>query len=335
MDYASGKILTENGLIDGYIGIENKVIKEKKFKPIKQKTIARGIILPSLVNFHTHIADSFIRYKKLNLPKDIEKLVGPPDGIKHKLLKTTDEKEIINGIKKSILIMKSSGTKTFCDFRENGMKGLNLLKKSIKNQNLNTIVLSRPKNLEYNKEIIKNLLENSEGIGLSSILDWDYSEIKKISKDTKRKNKIFAIHSSERIREDIEKIIDLEPDFIIHMNKATLSDLEYVKENNIPIVICPRSNNFFGLKPNYKNLLKTKIDLLIGTDNCMLNNPNLIDEINYIRRQTNIFSLEELIKMVTITPRKVLNLRPVIPSLNQTADFIVTDKEFKKILYMS
>jgi len=333
MRYVSGEILTEKGFKDGYIEFQNNNILDIQFKKSPKKPIASGIITPSLINFHTHIGDSFIKNKNLDLPKDIEKLVAPPDGLKYKLLKNSSKKEVINGIKDSINLMLKTGTKTFLDFRENGINGINLLKKSTKKSNINSIILSRPKKLEYTSEEINTILEKSDGIGLSSITDWNFEEIINISKKTHRKNKIFAIHASERIKEDIEKILDLRPKFLVHMNKATKSDLKKVKENNIPIVICPRANHFFGIKPNYKLLKQTNVDILIGTDNCMLNSPNLIEEINFIRSQTNIFSLKELIKMVTITPRKVLNLRPVIPSQNQTADFIVVDKEFKRVLY--
>ena len=72
------------------------------------------------------------------------------------------------------------------------------------------------------------------------------------------KNKIFAIHSSERIRENVDQILDLKPNFLVHMLHATESDFIRLKDNNIPVVICPRSNIFFGLRPNYKLMNKMK-----------------------------------------------------------------------------
>ncbi len=335
MKYVSGKILIEEGFKKGYIGFEKNKIKEKEYKHPPKKPIFKGLIVPSFINFHTHIGDSFIKEKKLDLPKDIEKLVAPPNGLKHQLLKNTSTEEIIKGMEKSIRIMLNSGTKFFCDFREKGYTGINEIKKPLKKYDINGIILSRPNSMEYNKKEIDLILKNSDGIGISSISDCDYSIIKKIAKKTKEKNKIFALHASERKREDIDKIINLKPDFVVHMTKATKSDLIRLKENNIPLVICPRSNSYFGMQPNYELIKKTGVKILVGTDNCMLNTPNLIEEIKFIRRKTNSFSLESLLKALTYDARKVLNLSPNILALNSSADFNVLDAKSLKILYSS
>jgi len=334
MKYISGKILQENGFVNGYIGFEKNKILEKGRGKAPTKPICKGLILPSFVNFHTHIGDSFIRLRKIKLPKNIEKLVGPPDGLKHRLLKKANEKEVIESMVNTINFMMKTGTNFFCDFRENGITGLSKIKKALKPFYISSMILSRPEENNYKKNEIAKLLEKSEGIGISSITDWDYTLVKKIAQETKRKQKIFALHASERIREDIDLILDLKPDFLIHMTKATDSDLKKVKENDIPIVICPRSNSFFGMKPSYKLLKKTDIETLIGTDNCMIATPNIIEEIKFIRRQTNIFSLEELLAMISISPRKVLNLSPCIPCQNSSADFVILDPKSLDILYI-
>ena len=52
------------------------------------------------------------------------------------------------------------------------------------------------------------------------------------------------------------------------------------------------------------------ITLLIGTDNAMLQPPRLIDEIQHIHHiAPNIFTIEQLLEMITYIPRKVLNLK--------------------------
>ena len=45
---------------------------------------------------------------------------------------------------------------------------------------------------------------------------------------------------------------------LVHMIKASESDFVRVKNEGISVVVCPRSNAFFGLKPDYdlmKNVL--------------------------------------------------------------------------------
>jgi cytosine/adenosine deaminase-related metal-dependent hydrolase len=119
------------------------------------------------------------------------------------------------------------------------------------------------------------------------------------------------------------------------MIKASESDLTRVKEMNIPIVICPRANSFFGLKPDYKLLKKVKNDILIGTDNAMINSPVILEEIKYIISVTKEFSTLDLLYMATYDARKALNLDCAILCPNSKADFIVLDKKSLKPLYVS
>ncbi len=334
MEYVSGKILTKNGFEKGYLGFNKKQIVEKEKNKPPKKPISKGLIVPCFVNMHTHIGDSFIKEKNVKLPKDVKKLVAPPDGIKHQMLKQTLQHEIVEGMEKSIEFMIKNGVNVFCDFRENGIMGISELKTALTmNKNISSVILSRPDEMFYYKNEIDLLLRHSDGIGLSSISDWDYSEIEKIAKHVKKKNKKFGLHASERIREDIDSILDLKPDFLVHMNKATESDLILLKENDIPLVLCPRSNDFFGLKQDYKRLKKIGLKLCIGTDNCMLNNPSVLDEIKYVKKKTKVFSLEELLNMVIFTPRKALNHSPSILGVNSSTDFVVLDEKNLRVLY--
>jgi cytosine/adenosine deaminase-related metal-dependent hydrolase len=335
MNFVCGEILTKNGFQIGYLGFEGGKITEIGNGSCPKKPISKGFIVPSFVNVHTHIGDSFIRNKKSTFPKDIKKLVAPPNGLKHRLLSEVPESILIRGMKQSIYLMLKNGTKIFYDFRENGLYGINCLKKAIESSGISSIILSRPLNCIFKKNHIKLLIDNSDGIGISSISDGDYNEIKKIADYTKSRNKIFAIHGSEMIREDINLLLDLKPDFIVHMVKANKSDFEIVKDNKIPIVICPRSNDFFNLRPNIKLMKKIGINILIGTDNAMINSPNIIDEIMFCLRNFKEFSINELLYSVTYISRKVLNLKCDILSPNSRAEFVVLDKKTLKPLYVS
>lgn len=335
MEYVSGKTLTRDSFEEGYIGFENHRIVDKGVGTPPKKPICDGLIVPTFVNAHTHIGDSFIREKDVKLPKNIEELVAPPNGLKHKLLNQASEGEIIDGMKKSIGEMKKTGVSHFCDFRENGTAGISQLKKALENTNVSSLILSRPKELRYDHQEMELLLKNSDGIGVSSIVDWNYSELEKVAKHAKSKGKMFAIHASERIREDIELILDLKPDFLVHMVKATESDLIRAKDADIPIAVCPRSNAFFGLEPNIKMMKKIGIDIMIGTDNAMLNAPSVLDEIGYIQSLSTEFTKWELLQMITYIPRKALNLDVDILDLNSPAEFVVLDKKYLKTLYIS
>jgi len=332
MEYIHGEFLTNEGFKKGYLGFENYKIIEIGDKLPKKKPVLKGLIVPTFINAHTHIGDYFIKKLNNKLPKDVLKLVAPPNGLKHKLLKNTSDEKILQGMKESINIMINSGTSKFIDFRENGISGINLLNKAIRNyKDISTIILSRPNEINYDKEEINNILKNSNGIGLSSISDWNYSEIEKIAKHTKIKKKIFSIHASERVREDIDKILDLKPDFIIHMNKATESDLIRVKENNISIVICPRSNEFFKLKVNFEKMEKLNLNLMLGTDNAMTNTPNILHELLYYKKICKNCTNEKLLNMITYNPRKALNLDYNILDPKLLKEFLILDKKTLKI----
>ena len=335
MKYVQGEVLTNEGFITGHLCIE----QEEKVSDIRkgnapEKPIANGLIIPTCVNAHTHLGDSFIRYKHLRLPHNVTDLVAPPAGLKHRLLKQASEQEILEGIKKSLVEMITAGTTWFCDFREGGLIGVYQLKKAMQHRSIDSVILSRPSQLTYEKQELDRLLENSDGIGLSSISDWEPSEIEKLASHVRRKKKLFALHASEVNRENIDRVLDLHPNLLVHMIAATKADLERVKDASIPIVICPRSYLFFRLKHNLKLMKKTGVSLLLGTDNAMINSPDVVEEVKVLQK-TGLFSLEELLTNVTYTPRKALNLDDCIQGRDLSEKYIVLEKHSLKLLYVS
>lgn len=308
MNQFHGAILTENGFKKGYITVHKHEPSTIHFDDNSLST--PYLIIPALCNAHTHIGDTFIRKKKIPLPKDVQKLVAPPDGLKHQLLQTTNKEEILKAMIHGLEELKTYGINTFIDFRENGVKGLSLIRKALQTVPVDSFLLGRPNDLDVTTKEIDDILKLSDGIGLSSVRDWEYDLVKFIVEKTKKKNKMFAIHASECEREPIQPILDLEPDFIVHMTMASKQDLLQVKKYNIPIVVCPRSNHFFGLKPNIQAMHKIGNIVLLGTDNFMLHPPCIIDEIRWIQTYfPNLFSIEELFLMNTYTCRNVFSFK--------------------------
>jgi len=335
MKYVQGEILTTDGFITGYISFEEnqRVFEVRKGVP-PEKPIVKGFILPTFVNAHTHIGDSFIRKKHLKLPCNVKDLVAPLYGLKHRLLKEASEQEILEGIRMSLAEMTASGTSCFCDFREGGLIGIFQLRKAMKNSSVDSVILSRPSQMTYEKEELDRLLQNSDGVGLSSISDWEPAEIEKIAKHVRKKKKLFALHASEVVRENIDHILDLHPNLLIHMIAAKKADLERVNDANIPIVVCPRSYVFFHLKNNLELMKKTGVPILLGTDNAMINTPDVIEEVRVLLK-TGLFSLEELLTNITYTPRKALNLDDCIQGRDLSEKFIVLERDSLKPLYVS
>lgn len=328
MNYIEGKILTPYGFKRGHIVQKDKEPPTLHLENHLEKGNKKYLIIPTLINAHTHIGDTFIRKKNIQLPQNIMELVAPPDGLKHRLLKKTNPNEIQQGIMEGLKELKQEGISTFVDFRENGIAGINILKNAMKKNTIHSIILGRPDTKYPSKKQINEILENADGIGLSSIQDLPFESANIIAEETKKHNKIFALHASERVHEQIKPIFDLNPDFIVHMTKASNTDLHRAQKKGIPLVVCPRSNHFFGMKPNLINMKKNDNVILLGTDNFMFHQPSLIKEIQYIQTHfPDIFTLEELFMMVTYHARKALNLKDNIPGSTFPSSWIIINPD--------
>jgi len=332
MNCIQGKILTEQGFKSGYILLKNTENPTIHFGKSSKSSAQKSLIIPTFVNAHTHIGDTFIRRKNISLPHNLEQLVAPPNGLKHTLLNKTDDHEIYLGIVHGLQELQEEGISTFIDFRENGINGIKLLKKSLDKSPLKSIILGRPQKNQNSPNELNKILQESDGIAISSLEDINYDLINKIVEQTKKKSKKFALHVSERIREPIDRVLSLHPDFIVHMNQASEKDLQKVKNQKIPIVVCPRSNHFFGLKPNVKKMKQTGNKIFLGTDNLMFHPPSIIKEIQFIQANLpNLFSIEELFLMSTYHVRKDLNLKDNIPGSTLPKTWIILNPDNHQI----
>lgn len=271
MDILNGYVMTADGIVEGCVCIEGGRIVAVEEGRCKGSSIAEGLILPPMVNSHTHCADHGLKIKE---GLGLEELVAPPNGIKHRYLEEIDDPSLKNNMKNYSSISYNNGIGTFIDFREGGEKGCRLLREAVPE----AVILGRPIGKCYDPDEIDGILSIADGIGISSISDMDHRYIEMVADHTRRKNKIFAVHASERIREDIDLILSLDPAFLVHMVEATDSDLLKCAEQEIPIVVCPRSNMYFGKIPPIKRMMDCGIDLAIGTDNAMLCSPDMRSE---------------------------------------------------------
>ena len=171
----------------------------------------------------------------------------------------------------------------FIDFREGGVEGSVLL--STVRGDAHPTIMGKPKMPRFDKDEISKVLEVADGIGASSISDWDYQELFDLRASFVRsRGKVFSIHASERIREDIDKVLDLRPSFIVHMTKASDSDLDAVNAEGVPLVICIRSNLFFGSEPPLARMIEKGLIVALGTDNAMISMPDILTEMEFTAR---------------------------------------------------
>jgi Cytosine deaminase and related metal-dependent hydrolases len=276
MDTFSGTVLTRDGFVNGYICVESGKIVAIEDGDCPYNALAKGLIVPSIVNSHTHCADGGL---KVSPGMSLEDLVAPPSGLKHKYLQTLTDASLADTIKSFATASHNYGSGTFIDFREGGILGCNILR----NTSPESTILGRPVSEEYDPEEIDGILNIADGIGISSISDMDFGYIEKIADHVRKTGKIFAIHASERTREDIDLILSLDPTFVVHMTEATDSDLLKCAETEVPIVICARSNLYFKKTPPIKKILNSGVDVALGTDNAMLCEPDLRAEASVFK----------------------------------------------------
>jgi len=301
METLSGTVLIGDGFIDGYICIENGIIREISEGKCPLVPVSKGLIVPSLVNSHTHCADGGL---KVSAGIPLDELVAPPNGLKHRYLEGLTDETLLCNMKHYSAASSGNGAGTFIDFREGGLKGCKMLRTA----SPEATVLGRPVSEEYDPNEIDDILDIADGIGISSISDMDHSYIDAVADHVRKRRKIFAIHASEMIREDIDTILSLDPTFVVHMVEATDSDLLKCAEVEVPVVICARSNGYFGKVPPIKRILNCGVDIAIGTDNAMLCTPDLRAEASVFKDilTTQGGCSEDLVDPLFLGGRKIL-----------------------------
>ncbi len=257
-------------------------------------------------NCHTHLGDAFI-----SLPRGdwtVEQLVAPPDGYKHRRLRDASRDEVIEGMQRALRVMRDGGATHFVDFREGGLEGIRLLDEAVRQvDDMTAIIMARPREQCYDKKEMDMLLERADGIGVSSAADWPSDELRQVAAHVHRCDGLFALHASEGVREKIHAVLGLQPSFLVHLCRATDDDLRAVADEGVPVVVCPRANAFFGLRPPIERMLELDVPVMLGTDNAMLVSPDIREETACLRQHFAV-SREDVAAMTAARPRKYLNV---------------------------
>ena len=270
MKVADGFIFTEHGLIRGH-AVSDGNTTELLEGPSEHVPDIRGVIVPELVDAHTHCADAGVKPRP---GMTLEELVAPPDGLKHVYLRTTPREKLVKDMRSFGIQARSNGIGTFIDFREGGAEGCRMAREACPD----AVILGRPISPEFDASEIDDILSVADGIALSSLKDMDHVYAEKVADQVHRAGKAFALHVSERVREDIDTVLSLEPAFVVHMVEATDPDLRKCVDSDIPIAVCPRSNRYFGKTPPLRRMMEAGNTVAMGTDNAMLCAPDLRPE---------------------------------------------------------
>ncbi|HEY7226522.1 MAG TPA: amidohydrolase family protein [Nitrososphaeraceae archaeon] len=315
---------------------------------------------PGFVNAHTHIGDSI--GKDIGIESSFESRIHPIHGIKNKILQKSDTKHLIKFMRSSAISMMRNGIAVFADFREGGLQGIDQIKEATSGLSIKSIVLGRPehyydisrdfyKNPKFARDVIgliRNILKFADGLGISGANENtdgslnQYREI--IQKKSLKKKYLIGIHSSESPesekksmtitgKSEVQRIIaNLLPNFIVHLTNASDADIKLVAKKKIGVVVCPRANGTLGVGiPKIAKMLNFGCCIGIGTDNIMINSPDMFRELDFIWKLNrslsyNPISAREILKMATVNGGKILGINSGAIMAGWAADIIFIDK---------
>ena len=321
-----------NVIKNGWLSFDKGTIQGLgETKPPRQpsKTFdGKGLLaLPGLIDAHIHLGDAAAR--DLGNGCTLRELVHPIHGLKTKLLNEAPKGLLSEAIDQTTKAMLASGITAFADFREGGAEGVRYMRKNAR-AGQRGLILGRPnyyfpedkiesdKNLPYDViDDLKETLQISDGLGVSGPNEYTNTSLHTISDLAKSYCKQVAIHVAESelsqkfsldhfgMTEVARVLSHMTPGFMVHLTNATRNDLDLVAERKVPMVCCPQANASLGLGvPPILELLKREVTVALGTDNVMLNEPDMFSEMNYVSKLLRA----EHRNPAAITPRDVLKM---------------------------
>ena len=315
------------------------------------------LAIPGLINAHVHIGDSVV--KDVGIGLSLRELVHPIHGLKTRVLRETRDDDMCQAMAATSQDMLASGITTFADFREGGLTGVKLVIKALGKSPQRGIILGRP-NYHFKEEEVANesavlsvetvnelrqTIDLSSGLGVSGPNEYTNGALKQISNLCRENDKLLAIHaaeSTETTKFSLEQFSSsevhralhyLKPDFMIHLTKSNEEDIAELSKCKIPAVCCPRANAILGLGfPPIAELLEARIPVALGTDNVMLNAPDMFREMDYTSRSLRaahqdeaVIGSREIFKMATLNGAKALGLDSTLGSIEEgkNADIVL------------
>lgn len=349
----SGYAVTVEG--DAIIAIEPVRILEKKYPYAKRIDLKNAIIMPGLINLHTHLELSGLKgcfCEGIDFIDWIKGLIEKKNGLK----RADYETGVTNGIKELI----GTGTTSVGEITSEDISPYVLNSYGIRGKVFYEVIgvsyfISKyiwfKKRAEINRFRGNGLTE--AGISPHSCYSLTYDLLKRVGNYSIRHGLSLSSHISETKDESefirsgggkIKELLNglgfdtplpfhsysptfyfnelglLRKDFIAaHAVWVDEKDMDIMKESSISVAHCPRSNLFLkvGKSPVVK-LLKTGINVGLGTDSLASNHSlNMWDEMRstYKLHRDEGLSPYEVFKMATINGAKALGLEEKVGSI--------------------
>ncbi|MBF1999951.1 MAG: amidohydrolase family protein [Synechococcales cyanobacterium M58_A2018_015] len=316
------------------------------------------VIMPGMYNCHTHMGDSCLPDGATGMT--LEAGFFRPNGYKYRELAKQTEADHLDHITHHLRYMARSGTIAHVDFREQGVYGSQLLRRASEATGVRSIILGQFNALPFSAAELQHnqahlsvqaqaeleaLLEVADGFSESTMNDLTDAAWVQIRQITEQRQKRRAIHCLENAgyreaslaitgRGDLERALDLfQPDLVIHATVADASEIALLSQHRVNVVLNPRANANLGLPlPPIAPLIDSEANLLLGTDNGLLNSPNLLAELDFTYKVAKSqFGDAVRPDPVSILQMVTSNIRGFLPDVygyldtGLPADFVVLD----------
>lgn len=317
------------------------------------------VVIPGLVNGHTHLGDSALPDGAAGLT--LEEAFFRPDGYKYReLAKLTPEAHRTH-LEAHLRYLARTGTVCHLDFREQGVHGARLLRECSTTTGVASVIFNQFDAPPFSNEALKAnaadlpesarlelaaMLDVADGFSESTMNDLTDVAWRQVREVTTLRGRMRAIHCLENAgyrslsqartgRGDLARALELlDPHLVVHLTEANPDEIALMARSGKTAALNPRANASLGLgQPPVAALLAAGVNLLLGTDNVMLNSPNLFAELDYTwklaRTQAGDPRVPDpaaLLRMVTVNASTVLGDRfPGQLEAHRPATFVVLD----------
>jgi 5-methylthioadenosine/S-adenosylhomocysteine deaminase len=328
-------------------------------EPCRQIDNGALVITPGLYNGHTHMGDSFLPDGATGLT--LEEGFFRPNGYKYRELAKLTEETHLPHLIAHLGYMARTGVIAHLDFREQGAYGASLLRKASKATGVESVILNQfntppftAAELDVNtaplpasaRAELSAMLAVADGFSESTMNDLTDDAWREIRAATSAAKKLRAIHCLESAgyrdrsvaitgRGDLIRAIEVyNADLIVHLTVANADEIALLVRSGKTAAINPRANANLGLPlPPVAALLRAGANLLLGTDNGLLNSPALFAELDFTYKLAKSQFGDALAPDPTaILKMATTNIRPLLGGDHYgylerglPADFVVLD----------
>jgi cytosine/adenosine deaminase-related metal-dependent hydrolase len=245
---------------------------------------------------------------------DLDALVAPPDGLKHRLLRAADDDALVTAMARSLRYARATGTGAVVDFREGDAAGVDSLRRAVAESDtaIDVTVLARGS---------REAMAAGDGVGASGARDADYEPLRRAAREA---GVPFGIHAGERDAADVNPALDLDPDHLVHMVHLDDVHLDRLAERATPVVVCPRSNLVTGVGLPDLGALRARTTVALGTDNAFLNAPSMFREMEFAAKLFDT-TAREVLTMATRAGAEVAGLDCGVVEPGREARLVVLD----------